>query len=428
MGESVLPGAGAVLPSRRTTPALLVGIALAVLVGGYVAMLALRPGGSAGVVRVTDVTTTLAAAAAALACARAGRRHLAGISAFWWLMAAACASWAVGEATWAWYEVVLRVEVPYPSYADVGYLAGTPLAVAAFLCHPSARSHRRPTLVPLLDGLSVATATLLTSWLVVLGPLVAETGGLSLGDLISVAYPFGDVVLLVLVVLGLRAVDPADRTATLLLLGGLAAMAVTDSVYTYLAQVGGYESGSLVDSGWFAAYLAIAAGAFVARPHRGGARDGSTSPAVARLAPYVPVLAGLGMVAIEIPQGDLSRTEWSMSLALAAVVIVRHGLFVVHHRPGRRRAAAGPSRRLGQAPRPPAQRVAPVPGWSAGAAAANPSNLAELQALSLQIAAAARPTVEARVGKVSGSLAAGLAVTAATLAVWDMALLVQHGL
>jgi hypothetical protein len=32
---------------------------------------------------------------------------------------------------WTWYETVLHRDVPFPSLADVGYLAAVPLAAAA---------------------------------------------------------------------------------------------------------------------------------------------------------------------------------------------------------------------------------------------------------------------------------------------------------
>ena len=264
-GQFVLPEQDRDIPGTPSHAAVVAWLGLTAAVAGYVTLLVTGFGGPDTVVRVSDLAITAAALAAAVACARAGRRHLAGMAAFWWLLAAACAAWAAGEATWTWYEVVLRVPVPYPSWADVGYLAGTPLAVAAFLTHPAARHHTGRRAIPLLDGCAVATATLLVSWLAVLGPLVEQTGGLDLGDLVAIAYPVGDVVILVLVVMAVRGLPPGNRAAAVLLLVGLAVMAGTDSAYTYLVQNDAYASGDLIDAGWFAAYLAIGAAALVAR-------------------------------------------------------------------------------------------------------------------------------------------------------------------
>ena len=47
-------------------------------------------------------------------------------------------SWASGQAAWTWYETVLGRDVPFPSLADVGYLAAPPLAAAALITLPFA--------------------------------------------------------------------------------------------------------------------------------------------------------------------------------------------------------------------------------------------------------------------------------------------------
>ena len=150
--------------------------------------------------------------------------------AFWLVLAAALGAWTCGESTWSWYEVVLRVQVPTPSWADVGYLAAPILVVAAFACHPATRRHERWRAIPILDAVAVASALLFVSWILVLGPVWSHSGGLSVGALVAVAYPFSDVMILVLVVLALRNLPPGKRAVIALLLGGLVCMAVSDTV------------------------------------------------------------------------------------------------------------------------------------------------------------------------------------------------------
>jgi hypothetical protein len=57
----------------------------------------------------------------------------------WIFLACASISWGVGQVIWTWYESSGR-EVPFPSYADVGYL-GLPLLAAIGLL--SLRAQRR---------------------------------------------------------------------------------------------------------------------------------------------------------------------------------------------------------------------------------------------------------------------------------------------
>ena len=84
----------------------------------------------------------------------------------WRLLGLACLSWGCGQAAWTWYESVLGREVPFPSIADIGYLAFVPLAAAALLAFPSVPTapvepdphrarrspHRQRTAVHELDG------------------------------------------------------------------------------------------------------------------------------------------------------------------------------------------------------------------------------------------------------------------------------------
>jgi hypothetical protein len=412
--SSILPASSTVVAGagRSRVPAVLAGLAL--VTAAYLAMLAVTPGGHDLTIRASDVLTTAAAAAAALSCALTGRRHSGALRAFWWLLAAACAAWAIGEGTWTWYEVVLQVEVPYPSWADIGYLAGTPLAVAAFACHPAARSRRHSRrLIPVLDGTAAATAVLLTSWTLLLNPLWDHTGGMSAGDLVAVAYPFGDVVVLVLLVLALRNLPAGNRPATALLLTGLLVMAGTDSAYTYLAQIGHYQSGDLIDAGWLAAYLAIAAaGRLYESPAGAPTSSSATSPLTEVLAPYVPILVGLGVIAVEVPLGrHLDGIEWAIAFCLVLLVVVRQLLALVRVGGGR----AARTRDDAVRPRVVGDRSATLPAQPRG----------ELAALTLQLVAASRPAAQARVQRVSGTVVLALTSFAGLVAVWDLALLIR---
>jgi hypothetical protein len=63
---------------------------------------------------------------------------------------------------------VLGREVPFPSLADVGYLAAVPLAAAALLSLPFAAHNAAGRFRQVLDGLLIAASPLLISWVVVL--------------------------------------------------------------------------------------------------------------------------------------------------------------------------------------------------------------------------------------------------------------------
>ncbi|MGZ4759863.1 MAG: hypothetical protein ACXV95_12450, partial [Acidimicrobiales bacterium] len=74
----------------------------------------------------------------------------------WILVAASCASWAVGQLIWTWFETIRGVITPFPSAADAFFLLAVPLAVAGMLYFPSSPGTQTGRARTLLDGLIVS--------------------------------------------------------------------------------------------------------------------------------------------------------------------------------------------------------------------------------------------------------------------------------
>jgi hypothetical protein len=288
-------------------------------------------GGETSVRYFSDLATPLAALTAAALCLQAGRRHAGALRRFWWLLAAAAGAWTIAEVIWGVYDLVLVEEVPVPSWADVGYLGGIPLAVGALLSHPALRGGGVQKARSVFDGLVIATALLFLSWTLVLGPLWRSTDLTTLGGIVALAYPFGDVVIVFFIVLAVRGMTGGDRLALWCLLGGLLAMALADSSYAYLAETGSYDTGNLIDAGWFVGYLGIALCAFSSDARVVAARRADSPRTLASLvAPFLPVLVALIVPVIESGRGHhLDDAAWIMAFSLVALVLARQGLLVV---------------------------------------------------------------------------------------------------
>jgi hypothetical protein len=290
-------------------------------------------------------------------------------------------------------------------------------------------------LLPLVDGIAAATALLFVSWTWVLSPLFGQSSGMLLGDLIAVAYPFGDVVVLFLIVLAVRNLPSGNRPATTLLLTGLLVMAVTDSAYTYLAQVGGYSSGDLIDAGWLLAYLAIAAAGRVYESPTDARVTQSPSSGAAVLAvlgPYVPIIVALAVIAVGLTRGKhLDRVETVIAACLIMLVLARQLVNLVQTRRAAT-AAAGSATTV-----PTRGLYVPGSAWPVGAiespvgqgshrrVGSATDTQRELQGLTLDILAASRESSQQRVHRVSSRLVMALTSAAAVLAVWDLSLLVR---
>jgi hypothetical protein len=297
--------------------------------------LVLHVGGNNGVRYFDDIVTALAALSACVACLLAGRRQSGSERRFWVLLGSALGAWTFAEVIWGVYDLVLNTAVPVPSWADVGYLGAIPLAAAALLCHPGMRAAGSYKTRATLDGLAIGTALLLLSWTFVLGPLWRHTDLTTAGGIVALTYPFGDMVIIFLIVLSVRSMTATGRRPLLWVLVGLFAMAVSDSTYAYLVEVGRFSTGNLVDIGWVVGYLAIAVGA------SGDAgqtvRAPSELPTEASLAslvtPYVPVLLALSVITFELElHHHVDRFSWLTGLSLTLLVIARQALVLVDRR------------------------------------------------------------------------------------------------
>ncbi|HVC88093.1 MAG TPA: PAS domain S-box protein [Gaiellaceae bacterium] len=201
---------------------------------------------------------------------RASRRCLAGsrLRRSWLLIAVAWASWAAGNATQSVYEAMGMSA--FPSVADVFYLLFVPLALAGLLSFPSVVRDREEQVRYWLDLAVVALAGAAVIFYVVLsGAATAEAGRLL--KAVSIAYPVGDLLILLGVAsLVLRGTVPSARRALVLL--GIAAVmyVVSGVVYGYVSVHGGYQGGDPVDGFYMVAVsLFVLAAAAQERPVEG---------------------------------------------------------------------------------------------------------------------------------------------------------------
>jgi signal transduction histidine kinase len=178
-------------------------------------------------------------------------RHRPARKVAWLLFAAGLVLWTLGDAYWDSYSWFLHTEAPFPSVADIAYVGGYPLLIAATFV--LAKGRTRPRLTDVLDSAIVAASALIVTWALLVQPLLAQTGLSTAGMAVTVATPVFDVLLLVGVVqLTLR--KGFENPALRFLVVGIVVQVVTDVAYSYLTLKGAYMNGMFVDAGWLAAY------------------------------------------------------------------------------------------------------------------------------------------------------------------------------
>ncbi|MGQ7297735.1 putative bifunctional diguanylate cyclase/phosphodiesterase [Quadrisphaera sp. KR29] len=265
----------------------------------------------------------VAVAAGAAALLRARREH-GHVRRFWLLLGFGVLSWGAGQAVWTWYESVLGLEVPFPSAADVGYLGFPVLAAAGLAAVLLRRRSRAGRLRDLVDGLLVATALLVVSWLLVLRPIVSS-GDRPLLTVISLAYPVADIVVMTALVHALARARQLRESLPVplgVVGAGLAAFAISDVSFVYLTNTGLYSSGSPTDSGWFVGFALLLLAARLDAPAI--VREGVESHRILSNAlPYTAVVVALVTSVTEVVLRDHSSdlvTFWLRSLMIVLLV------------------------------------------------------------------------------------------------------------
>jgi two-component system cell cycle response regulator len=198
--------------------------------------------------------------AAGLACLLKARGS-GGESAGWLAIAAAILCWAAGEIYWT-EAIADNPSAPFPSPADIGYLAFYPLAGLGVYLLVRARARELDWRL-WMDGLIAALGTAALGSALVFEFVADHAHGSAFEVATLLAYPIGDVLLLGLVigVVALTRWRPG-RTWTLLLLG-LAAMVVADVAYTLQSTDATLPAGDWIEPIYLLAAVCLGAAAWL---------------------------------------------------------------------------------------------------------------------------------------------------------------------
>jgi two-component system cell cycle response regulator len=155
---------------------------------------------------------------------------------------------------------------PFPSAADVGYLAFYPfLYVGIALLLRRRVSTFSASLW--LDGLVAATAAGALGTSLIVEVVVNSTQGSRLVVLTNLAYPIGDILLLALIVFVFSVTRWRPGRAWALIAAGLLLNTIGDAVYLYQVAVGTYVEGRYLDLVWPLSVVLVALAAWQ-RPGR----------------------------------------------------------------------------------------------------------------------------------------------------------------
>jgi diguanylate cyclase (GGDEF)-like protein len=320
---------------------------MAVFLLACVPVAALPPGSMR--TSLVDLTSILPPIFATVLCAMAARRAMdIKIRWFWALVAVGFAFATFGEATWAYCELVLKSEVPYPSWADVGWLAVYPFLLAGLLALTSLRGRGRTASARLLlDSLLFGVTVGALGWELIMAPAYESSAGV-LVNVTNVSYGAGDVLVMVAVVSIFLNNGKAHKPRGLMwLCGAFFVWLLADTTFAAMSAGGLYEGGIWVDPLWPLGYMLAGVGAlvFIRSSARLGDAVGTDLHAglakkaaeLARVAlPYVAVPSIAALLCIRFLIHDGTHTGDMVTvgvvLLLTFMVLVRQLLVVIDNR------------------------------------------------------------------------------------------------
>jgi diguanylate cyclase (GGDEF)-like protein/PAS domain S-box-containing protein len=171
----------------------------------------------------------------------------------WLLFAAGQLMFVFGDSIRAVYESVIGVEAPFPSFADVAYIAAYPVLAVGLALLVRSRDPARNR-ANLIDALIVVTSAGVLSATYLIAPYIADDSVSRLEIGVSILYPLAD--LLLLAFAARLMVSPGVRSpAYYMLIVSLMALFTSDSFLIVGNLNGTYHTGSLVDAGFLASYV-----------------------------------------------------------------------------------------------------------------------------------------------------------------------------
>lgn len=220
------------------------------IVGAYTLYLFFPWGGEEHKVLVVNIASiVLFAGPATLAWRTSRHPNISSRAAFgWFFIALANISFSLGSILWLYYENILG-EQPFPSLADAGYLPFYPLMLAGLLLLVEKMRSAEERLNFSLDASVIVIGGGMVVWYFLLGPIARAGDDDTLKTALSLAYPVGDLVLLLgISSLLLRRAEFGSRGPVNFLMTGMAINFAYDFIFSYQNLAGTYEGSSAIEA------------------------------------------------------------------------------------------------------------------------------------------------------------------------------------
>ena len=204
-------------------------------------------------------------------------------------------AWALGDLALA-VESIGGASPSTPSVADAFYLAFYPITYVALMVRLRAQVQRW-TIATWLDGAVAGLGAAALCAAFVFAGVMRSAGGGTAAVATDLAYPIGDLLLLVMVVGGTAVLPGRRKAGWLMLAAGYAVVAIGDTFNLFGSGIGATHTGTVINGlAWPASILVVSASVWLrpkpTDPHAHTRAPGFVLPGIASLAALVILFVG----------------------------------------------------------------------------------------------------------------------------------------
>lgn len=316
---------------------------LAVVSSGYAVGAALGWGSEELAEIMGDFGLSAAGLLAAVSCFTYARAIDSRERPAWLLFAFSSLMGSFGNAVWGWYEVVLGEAVPKPSLADFAFLCFAPPAIVGLLVLAKRPVTRAGWVCLGLDSWLIGGSLLTLSWSLALAHAARTAQSGAPGSVpraaLSLAYPLLDIALVSMVLVLHFRRSETNRSAVNTAIAALALTVLSDALFTSPLLSAEYQSGQLLDAGWFAGSLLLAYAPWGARrlhpdpvAHARAERPHSR-PITGSLPALTPYLAAavctLGILYNVVDGRKVDRVVVFTGCTVVLALVIRQGIMLL---------------------------------------------------------------------------------------------------